>query len=513
MRLRRLAVVIVVPLLAWSADRASSQPAPATRPSSSPAAPSTGPPGTRSTPPVAPTGPVLRLGALLPLSGPGVWFGNEIKRGLELAVAELKPPAPKAPGTPTAPGTEGTREAGAPPTDGESPATPPAASVPAEAPSPERDAVADDGTGVDSDDTGSTDSGAPGSPKPKTPPVEPVEPRDQPRTVSLALQAYDVQPLDIRAAGNEMSRLLASGVTAVVTASPTPTLAAYPLASARDILLLNAGMPSDRFPANSRTLLQLRPSVEARAETLAAHARTLGLKRLALLAGGDDFGRAVRAAVAARWRKQGGSLVHEESLSLDVADLRSRLRPIVRAAPEAVVLGYQGAALGDAAVALRRAGYAGRLLAADDDRAALLAAGPALDGALVLSDAFVPVPGTRGARFARAYEARHAQPPSRFAASAYEVAVLLADAAPPVLRSGRLTGSRLREVIARSRQYASLYAGHIRLRDDGTLARPLTVFRVDGTKLVFDDYVDAEGRALGVPKGETAPPRLDLAPQ
>jgi hypothetical protein len=143
----------------------------------------------------------------------------------------------------------------------------------------------------------------------------------------------------------------------------------------------------------------------------------------------------------------------------------------------------------------------------------LLAAGPALDGALMLSDAFVPVPGTRGARFARAYEARHAQPPSRFAASAYEVAVLLADAAPPVLRSGRLSGSRLREVIARSRQYASLYAGNIRLRDDGTLARPLTVFRVDGTKLVFDDYVDAEGRPLGVPKGEVSPPRLDLAPQ
>jgi hypothetical protein len=93
------------------------------------------------------------------------------------------------------------------------------------------------------------------------------------------------------------------------------------------------------------------------------------------------------------------------------------------------------------------------------------------------------------------------------------VAVLLVDAAPPVLRSGRVTGSRLREVIARSRQYPSLYAGNIRLRDDGTLERPLTVFRVEGNKLVFDDYVDGEGRALGVPKGEVSPPRLDLAPR
>jgi ABC-type branched-subunit amino acid transport system substrate-binding protein len=310
-----------------------------------------------------------------------------------------------------------------------------------------------------------------------------------------------------------MSRLLASGVAAVLAASPTPTLAVYPLASSRDVLLLHAGMPGDRFPANSRTLLQLRPSVGARADALAAYAWALGIRRLALLAGGDDFGRAVRAGAAARWRKQGGTLIHEESLSLDAADLRSRLRPIARSAPDAVVLGYQGAALGEAALALRRAGYAGRFLAADDDRAALLAAGPVLDGALLLSDAFVPVPGTRGARFARAYETRHGQPPSRFAASAYEVAVLLVDAAPPVLRSGRVTGSRLREVIARSRQYPSLYAGNIRLRDDGTLERPLTVFRVEGNKLVFDDYVDGEGRALGVPKGEVSPPRLDLAPR
>ena len=93
------------------------------------------------------------------------------------------------------------------------------------------------------------------------------------------------------------------------------------------------------------------------------------------------------------------------------------------------MLGFQGPALGEAARALRDAGYAGLILAADDDRAALLAGGRALDGALLLSDAFVPLPGTRGARFARAYEARHGQPPSRFAASAYETAMLLAEAA------------------------------------------------------------------------------------
>jgi ABC-type branched-subunit amino acid transport system substrate-binding protein len=253
-------------------------------------------------------------------------------------------------------------------------------------------------------------------------------------------------------------------------------------------------------------LLQLRPAVGARAEILAAYAWARGVKRLGLLAGGDDFGRAVRAGVGAGWRKQGGRLVHEESLSLDAADRRSRLRAVARAAPEAIALGYQGAALGEAARALREAGYAGDLLAVDDDRAALLAGGPALDGAHILADAFVPVPGSRGARFALAYEARHSRPPSRFAASAYEAAVLLADATSAALRAGSVSGSRLRNALVGVRGSPSLYAGDVVVRDDGAFVRPQALFRVEDDRLSFEGYVGVDGRTLGGPQGREAAP-------
>jgi ABC-type branched-subunit amino acid transport system substrate-binding protein len=228
------------------------------------------------------------------------------------------------------------------------------------------------------------------------------------------------------------------------------------------------------------------------------------MRRLAVVAGGDGFGRAVRAAVAARWRKQGGQLTHEESVSLDGSDLRSRLRAATRSGPEAIVLGFEGAALGQAARALREAGHTGLILAVDDDRAAILAAGRALDGALLLSDAFVPVPGTRGALFARAYEARHSQPPSRFAANAYDVAILLFEAAERSVASGRgLTASRLREVLSTGGPFPSLYAGDLVLRDDGTLGRPLALFRVDGERAAFEGYVGLDGRVLPKPAGAT----------
>ena len=164
------------------------------------------------------------------------------------------------------------------------------------------------------------------------------------------------------------------------------------------------------------------------------------------------------------------------------------------------MLGFERGALGEAARSLRDAGYTGLILAVDDDRAAVLAGGRALDGAMLLSDAFVPMPGSRGARFARAYETRHSRPPSRFAASAYEVATLLAEAAERSLASGRgVTASRLRDVLTTGGPFPSLYAGDLVLRDDGTLGRPLALFRVDGERAVVDGYVGMDGRILAKP--------------
>jgi ABC-type branched-subunit amino acid transport system substrate-binding protein len=437
--------------------------------------------------PAAPTGPTLRLGALLPLSGPGSWFGAEIKQGLELAGAELDTGPQRSIST-----TEGSASESEKAPSGE--ATPQAASesrpsTPAPVGQNARSASTSDST------------------EPKTTPApvtDPIEPRDRPRTLSLTIQAMDVQPLDVRDAEAEAQRLLGTGVSAILTASPTPTLAVYPLASARDVLVLHAGIATERFPASSRLLIQLRPSPGVRGDVLGAYAWERGIRRLAVIAGGDGFGRAVRAAVASRWRKQGGQLTHEESVSLDASDLRSRLRAAARSGPEALVLGFEGAALGQAARSLRDAGYTGLILAVDDDRAAVLAARRGLDGAMLLSDAFVPMPGSRGARFARAYEARHSQPPSRFAASAYEVAILLAEAAERSLASGRgVTASRLRDVLATGGPFPSLYAGDLVLRDDGTLGRPLALFRIEGERPVFEGYVGLDGRGVAKPSGAT----------
>ena len=96
MRCQHLGAIAVVTLLACLAGQAPAQPRPR------PGAPR----------PAAPSGPTLKLGALLPLNGPGSWFGAEIKQGLELARAELDPGPPLSPSTTEGSAQESEKRAG-----------------------------------------------------------------------------------------------------------------------------------------------------------------------------------------------------------------------------------------------------------------------------------------------------------------------------------------------------------------------------------------------------------------
>jgi ABC-type branched-subunit amino acid transport system substrate-binding protein len=387
-----------------------------------------------------PSLPSFRIGALLPLTGAASWFGKEMRQGMELAVTELNRPRRAGP--------RADRLEGAP---GEAHKATMAARRANEALGP-----------------------APGA--------------------NFVLEAADVPAANLKQATEEFARMAALPAAVVVTASPTPTLAVQPAAAARDVLLVHQGQVTARLAPGSRTLLQTRPSPAARAEAAAAYAAERRLRRLAVLAAGDDFGRAARAALAARWRERGGSLV-EESLTLEAPDLGARLRQLARRAPEAVVLAVQGADLGDFAIRLRGAGYAGPLFLLDDDPAALLAGGVALQDATVFSDGFAPELGSTGQRFAEAYAKKYGGPPSRYAAGGYDAVMVVAAGVRAGLEDKRGTpgGTRLRETLLRLRRFPSVFGGEVALRDDGALVRPLALFTIDDGTLSFVRYVPPGG--------------------
>jgi ABC-type branched-subunit amino acid transport system substrate-binding protein len=414
-------------------------------PSTPPAVPTT------PAPPPKPALPTVRFGAILPLSGSAGWFGKEMRQGMELAMAELNRPAEAPPAKPPGDGQKATDAKAADPkaTDEKATEQKPAEQKPAE----QKPAAA-----------------------------QPVAPALPPLGVTLALEAADVAPLDVRKARDEFTRLAALPVHVLFTATAGPTLALQQLAAGRDILLVHQGVVTDRFAAGGRLLLHTRPSVGAQVEALLAHFAARPPRRLAVVVGGDDFGKTVRAAAGARWRTQGRQVV-EESLNLEGPDLTARIRDLVRGTPDAIVLGFRGPELGDVAVRLREARYAGPLFLLDDDRSARLAGGVALEGAVVVTDAFVPELGSAGERFADEYKKKYGAPPSRYAAHAYDAVMMLAEG----LRNakGIPGGTRLRETLAKLPALPSVYGGATTLREDGTLAGPLGLFTIEQGELAF----------------------------
>lgn len=475
---RRLAGLALLAVLALPAAGATQTRAPATRRAPGAGAAAFG-------------GPTMRLGALLPVTGPAAWYAQEIRQGLELGIAAMVvPPGPVVAPTPVVPGASGgvSEAPGTPdaPQASDTPATPGGAE-PSAAETEDTSSSATPGVGAIDSET-LYDSGSPKLAPPKPPPA-----------YRLVLEVQDVQPLNLKEATTDFGRLAASRIVAAVTASATPTLAIHLLAAQRDILVINQGMPAERFPTGSKTLLQARPSAAERARTLTAYAWQRGIRRLALVSAGDELGKAVRTAASRAWRDRGAVPLAEDSLTLEAADVDRRLRAVARLGPEAVLLGFQGAELGEIARRLREARYTGLLLALDDDRAALLAAGPALAGVEVLADAFVAEPDTRSDRFAKAYEAKHGRRPSRFAAQAYDTVMLIGEAMRATYLDKRALptgGEALRKAMLAVREVPSVFAGKVILRDDGTLERPLALFTIDGGQATFVRYVGPDGRAV-----------------
>jgi ABC-type branched-subunit amino acid transport system substrate-binding protein len=425
--------------------------------------------------PPKPALPTIRFGAILPLSGPAGWFGKEMRQGMELAMADLNRPAElereREQAEARKAAEEKAREArkareGQKATDEK-----------AAEPKPEEQNLAE------------PKATEPKPAEPKAPAAaQPAAPALPPLGVTLALETADVAPLDLRRARDEFTRLAALPVHALFTATAGPTLALQQLAAGRDILLVHQGIVTDRFGAGGRLLLHTRPSVGAQVEALLAQFAARPPRRLAVVVGGDDFGKTVRAVAGARWRTQGRQVV-EESLNLEGPDLAARIRDIVRGAPDAIVLGFRGPELGDVAVRLREARYAGPLFLLDDDRAARLAGGVALEGAVVVTDAFVPELGSAGERFAEEYKKKFGAAPSRYAAHAYDAVMMLAEG----LRNakGIPGGTRLRETVAKLPALPSVYGGTTTLREDGTLAGPLGLFTIDQGELAFVRHLGA----------------------
>ncbi|MBI2302382.1 MAG: ABC transporter substrate-binding protein [Armatimonadetes bacterium] len=194
------------------------------------------------------------------------------------------------------------------------------------------------------------------------------------------------------------------------------------------VLYANASHPA--LTGKSPWVFRNLPDTGLGSSTMAQYAaKTLGLKRVAVLSINDEYGAEAVRVFTAAFGKQGGQVTGTDTFDRTDTDLRAQLTKLAAATPDGWWIPGYGSALGLVLKQKEELKLGGTVLCDLGlvDQNVLKSAGPGAEKAYVVAPAFDPAaPGETVQRFVRDFEARyHETPPF--------------DAPPP---SGRPTPSR-----------------------------------------------------------------------
>jgi branched-chain amino acid transport system substrate-binding protein len=259
--------------------------------------------------------------------------------------------------------------------------------------------------------------------------------------------------------------------------SSSEVLSVAPLAEQRHILLFT---PSASAPAISDAgdyIFRNVPSdvFEGSAMAEIAFAK-LNLKTIGILYINTDYGIGVVQTFRAAYEKLGGKVLAAEAYPDGTRDFRTHLQKIKEANPEALyIVGYKE--MGTAVAQARELALPQRLLstAIFEDPEILKAAGAAAEGLVFTSITFDPAnPDPRAVAFTKNYRERFKREPDGYAASAFDAAYILAEAART---AGSLEPDRMKNALYQMHDFKGLL-GKVNFDAKGDAMLPIRLKRV-----------------------------------
>jgi branched-chain amino acid transport system substrate-binding protein len=225
-------------------------------------------------------------------------------------------------------------------------------------------------------------------------------------------------------------------------------------------------------------------------------ANTLKAKRAAILFDfNSPYGRGLTEFFELSFTKLGGEIVSKQSYMQGDADFKGQLSTIKAAEPEVIYIpGYYG----DVALIAKQAramGLVQPLLGGDGWDAPELwqLGGDALNGAYISTHYSADDPSPAIHEFVEAYKQRYGNLiPDAHAALAYDALRLLVDA---ITRAGSTDGSRLREALAQTKNFAGV-TGVIDMDPDRNAVKPAVVLKLQDLKFIYQEKI---------PPGPSAP--------
>lgn len=280
-------------------------------------------------------------------------------------------------------------------------------------------------------------------------------------------------------------------VPVILTSYSAPTLAIQPLAVEKRVLLLNGGGVGSAL-VGKPTLFNTRMLSSQTAPFIVQWAvEKLGAKRVATLFWNDAAGQGVNTAIKETCARLGCQVVVEEPHDLGAKTYSAQLARIRAARPDVVALGTFADDVGYIVNQARALGVTVPIVGVEWTPNAQKIGGAAMDGYMIAVDRFDPAGGDSNTKtFVEAYRAAHGQAPEFYAANYYEhVRFVLQPLVARVVQRGgdpSKPGEILGEMDRALKEgfaFPSVYGGLMQLHADGTVAKPMGVFKVEGNDL------------------------------
>ena len=291
-----------------------------------------------------------------------------------------------------------------------------------------------------------------------------------------------------------MNRLMTiHKVRLVMTSFSAPTQAIAPIADQHHILLLNGGGVSNSLVGVSKYIFHNRSLAADLGVAAAAHLKSVGAKKLAVLHWKNDAGDSVVRAVEPYWEKDGRKVVAREAVPQGVTNMDTQIAKLRASNPDAIGLWLFTPETGLAIKRIREFGMKQPVIGIEFTQNDAQIAGAHAEGHMYINDYFAPTDAW-SKQFAAEYEKRNGKAPDFYAANYYEGVYMIAE----LLKRGREKGGDymdaevLKKALYENPKFDSVYGGQMTIQENGVAKKRVGLFKVVNGKSEFQQMVEAD---------------------
>jgi len=306
----------------------------------------------------------------------------------------------------------------------------------------------------------------------------------------------DFKNVDVNLCVTGVRKMISVDKIPVVLASFSVTsLASQPICEKAKVLMINGGAWSPKL-VDKPFLHTIRLSQQQMLPAMLKYLWDSGARRLGLMYLSDPSGEIpMKTTVIPMWTKWGGTIVAEEPHQPGLTDFSAYLTRIRAGKPDAIVNLSTGADIGYAVKGAREIGLTCPISVPEWTNDLQTIAGDTSENVLTCVEHYdrtSSYPLTQA--FVKDFETKWKEPTDFYSANYYDaVKNIFAELIRRVVRKGGnpLNGGELEEAIWLDPTFDSVYGGKMTLKRDGSVEKPMVIFKVVKGKLTLLKQVGA----------------------